>query len=97
MRTSVIDLEAIEDGIGKRVVDLSGCTLEEVLYFVSHDRPVLAASPEGVKLIVGYDEFNTYLLNPGEDEWYYYGIQDSTDLFLSAGNEFYSFIDAAPR
>jgi hypothetical protein len=95
MRTSVIDLEAIEDGIGKRVVDLSGCTLEEVLYFVSHDRPVLAASPEGVKLIVGYDEFNTYLLNPGEDEWYYYGIQDSTDLFLASGNEFYSFTESA--
>ena len=77
------------------MIDLSGCTLDEVLYFVSHDRPVLAVTAEGVKLIVGYDEFNTHLLNPGEEEWYYYGIQDSTAMFLEAGNEFYSFTDAA--
>ena len=35
------------------------------------------------------------LLNPGEEEWYYYGIQDSTDLFAIAGNEFYSFTESA--
>ena len=87
------DPEKLEEGIGKPIVDLSGCTLDEVLYFVSHDRPVLANTKEGVKCIVGYDEYNTYLLNPGEDEWYYYGIQDSTDLFLAAGNEFYSYIE----
>ena len=95
MRTGTLEIEELEKGIGRQVIDLSGCTLEEVLYFVSHDRPVLAMSAEGVKCIVGYDEFNTYLLNPGEDEWYYYGIQDSTDLFLASGNEFYSFTESA--
>ena len=95
MKTGTIDLEELEAGIGKQVIDLSGCTLDEVLYFVSHDRPVLAVTAEGVKLIVGYDEYNTHLLNPGEEEWYYYGIQDSTAMFLEAGNEFYSFTDAA--
>ena len=91
--SGTLDPEKLEEGVGKTIVDLSGCTLDEVLYFVSHDRPVLANTKEGVKCIVGYDEYNTYLLNPGEDEWYYYGIQDSTDLFLAAGNEFYSYIE----
>jgi hypothetical protein len=95
MKTGTVEIAALEEGIGKKAVDLSGCTLEEVLYFVSHDKPVLAVSSEGVKLIVGYDEYNTYLLNPGEDEWYYYGIQDSTALFLASGNEFYSITDSA--
>lgn len=88
-----IDTEELEEGLGRQILDLSGCTLDEVLYFVSHDRPVLANTKEGIKCIVGYDEYNTYLLNPGEEEWYYYGIQDSTDLFMAAGNEFYSYID----
>ena len=95
MRTGTLDKAELEAGIGKQVIDLTGCTLDEVLYFVSHDRPVLAVAPDGVKLIVGYDEYNTHLLNPNEEEWYYYGIQDSTALFLGAGNEFYSFTDAA--
>ena len=35
------------------------------------------------------------MLKPGDTEWYYYGIQDSTDLFAASGNEFYSFLDTA--
>ena len=46
-----------------------------------------------MKIIVGYDDYNTLLLNPGEDEWYYYGINDSTNLFLRSGNEFYSYMN----
>ena len=95
MRTGTLDKEELEAGIGKQVIDLTGCTLDEVLYFVSHGRPVLGVTADGVKCIVGYDEFNTHLLNPGEDEWYYYGIQDSTAMFLSAGNEFYSYTESA--
>ena len=95
LRAGTVDKKELEAGLGKQVIDLSGCTLDEILYFVSHDKPVLAMTPDGVKCIVGYDEFNTHLLNPGEDEWYYFGIQDSTELFLSAGNEFYSYTDSA--
>ena len=94
-REGTLDPDKLESALGKEVVDLSGCTLDEVLYFVSHDRPVMVNTEEGPKCIVGYDEYNTYLLNPGEEEWYYYGIQDSTDLFLASGNEFYSYIDAS--
>ena len=94
-REGTLDPDRLESALGKEVVDLSGCTLDQVLYFVSHDRPVMVNTEEGPKCIVGYDEYNTYLLNPGEEEWYYYGIQDSTDLFLASGNEFYSYIDAS--
>ena len=95
MRTGTVDVKTLEEGLGRKVVDLTGCTLDEILYFVSHDRPVLAVTSEGVKCIVGYDEYNTFLLNPGEEEWYYYGMQDSEALFLASGNEFYSFTDTA--
>ena len=94
MRTGTLDKAELEAGTGRQVMDLTGCTLDEILYFVSHDRPVLAVTADGVKCIVGYDEYNTHLLTPGEDEWYYYGIQDSTALFLASGNEFYSYTDA---
>ncbi len=87
------DPAQLQVGIGKQVVDLSGCTLDQVLYFVSHGRPVIAQTSEGVRIIVGYDEYNTYLMKPGDTEWYYYGIQDSTDLFAESGNVFYSYLE----
>lgn len=95
MKTGTIDPAQLQIGIGKQVVDLSGCTLDEVLYFVSHGKPVLVQTSEGTRLIVGYDGYNTFLLNPGEEEWDYFGMQDSTDLFAQSGNVFYSYLDTA--
>jgi hypothetical protein len=95
MKNGAADYASLVAADEGRVLDLTGCTLDEVLYFVAHDKPVLVNTREGIKCIVGYDEYNTYLLNPGEEEWYYYGIQDSTDLFLASGNEFYSYTDSA--
>ncbi|MDD2957306.1 MAG: hypothetical protein PHR92_02085 [Lachnospiraceae bacterium] len=87
------DLAALESGIGKTVVDLSGCTLDEVLYFVSHGRPVIAMTADGPVTIVGYDEYNTYLLDPNGTEWYYAGMNDSKEMFEGAGNVFISYLD----
>ena len=84
------DLASLVDGNEGTVYDLSGCTLDQMLYFVGHGHAVQAITAEGPRTIVGYDEFNTYLLRPGEDEWYYYGMNDSTDLFAQAGNVFYT-------
>jgi len=89
MQTGTMDAEAIEEETGREVLDLTGCLLDEVLYYVSEGVPVLAQTAEGkVVTIVGYDEYNTCLLDAGGDEWYYYGINDSTAMFEEAGNVF---------
>lgn len=90
--SGTMDLEELEQGTGKKAVDLSGCTLDEVLYLVSHGRPVIALTENGPVTIVGYDEYNTYLVNPGETEWYYAGMNDSTEMFEKAGNVFVSYL-----
>lgn len=90
--SGTMNLEELEQGTGKKAVDLSGCTLDEVLYFVSHGRPVIALTQNGPVTIVGYDEYNTYLVNPGETEWYYAGLNDSTEMFEKAGNVFVGYL-----
>lgn len=92
--SGTMDLEELEQGTGKRAVDLSGCTLDQVLYFVSHGRPVIALTADGPVTIVGYDEYNTYLVDPNGTEWYYAGINDSTEMFENAGNVFVSYLDS---
>lgn len=74
------------------VLDLKGCTLDEVLYFVSEGQAVAAKTPDGFVLIVGYDYYNVLLYDPEKKETYYGGMNDSTALFESCGNEFITYI-----
>ena len=90
--TGIMDTDKLEGSIGKKVVDLSRCTLDEVLYFVSHGRPVIALTQDGPKTIVGYDEYNVYLVDPNGTEWYYSGMNDSTEMFEKSGNVFISYL-----
>ncbi len=93
MVNGLTDVQTLADETGKTVLDLTGCTLDEVLYFVSHGTPVTALTTDGPVTIVGYDEYNTYQLDPGASEWYYYGMNDSTERFQAAGNVFYTYLE----
>lgn len=88
-----LDADHIQEKMEQRVLDLTGCTLEQVLYFVSEGTPVLAKTPDGVVIIGGYDEYNTRLLKQGETELTYAGLQDSTAMFEEAGNVFITYFD----
>ena len=94
VKSGTMDIAMLEETLGKDVVGLTGCTLDQVLYFVSQEHPVLAATPNGVVIITGYDDFgNTILLDAGGTETYFYGPQDSLALFEQAGNRFVSWLD----
>ena len=91
------DKQALQDGIGDAgtVIDLSGCTLDSVLYEISAQRPVIAKTGENTSVvIIGYDEYNTWLYDPASGETYPYGMNDSTALFEAAGNIFISYIES---
>lgn len=88
-----LDVNVIQAKMDKTILDLSGCTLEQVLYFVSEGTPVLAKTPDGAVIIGGYDEYNTRLLKKGDTELTYYGMDDSTALFEEAGNIFVTYLD----
>lgn len=74
------------------VLDLKGCTLDELLYFVSEGQAVAAKTPDGFVLIVGYDYYNVLLYDKEKQETYYGGMNDSTALFENSGNEFITYI-----
>ncbi len=76
-------------GENYKVMNLAGCTLEQVLYFVGHGNPVLAKVSDEVNVvIIGYNNYNTILYDPRTGKHGYYGINDSTKLFAEAGNVF---------
>ena len=78
--------------MGCDVVDLSGCSVSQVLYYVNLGNPVLAMLNDEAALIVGYDEHNTILYQPAENTAKKMGLQDSDAFFSGAGNVFLGYI-----
>lgn len=81
--------EILTEHLDGRVLDLSGCSVNMILYYVSQGYPVLAL--EGVyaaELITGYEPQNVILMDPLTGESYRKGMNDSTQMFEELGNLF---------
>ncbi|MBQ9142407.1 MAG: hypothetical protein IJX63_11555 [Lachnospiraceae bacterium] len=75
-----------------RVVDLSGCNLDTVLYFVNQDIPVLANLYNGESvLVVGFNQYNVVIMEPSTGKLYKKGINDSAAWFEENGNHFITY------
>lgn len=75
------------------ILDLSGCNLDAVLYYVNKDIPVLATLEDGnAVLIVGFNELNIVVMDPVEGTLEKRGMNDSTEWFNENGNQFIAYI-----
>ena len=86
-------VKVLSDNLDADVLDLSGCNLPDMLYYVSRGYPVMAMTGEGNAVIItGYDAKNTILYDPKEERVYKYGLNDSKNLFERAGNRFVTYV-----
>lgn len=77
----------------ERILDLQGCVLDSVLYYVDQDIPVLALMENGnAYLIVGFNEQNIVLMDPLSGTVYKKGMNDSRTMFEENGNRFITYI-----
>lgn len=89
-------ISILGDNLSAQILDLSGCSLESVLYYVSRGIPVLVTvENERNVLIVGYDEKNTILLDPETGTIARHGMNDSKEWFERNGNEFITYVKKA--
>ncbi|SFQ01963.1 hypothetical protein SAMN04487928_11572 [Butyrivibrio proteoclasticus] len=76
-----------------RVLDLDGCPLSSMLYYVNQDIPVICLLNNGdAMLVIGFNELNTVLMDPMNGAVYKYGMNDSAELFENDGNHFITYI-----
>lgn len=87
----------LSDSLEGLVLDLEGCSLDEVLYYVGRDIPVLASAGDVSFLIVGYDSKNISVLDPEEGNIHKIGLNDSRELFAEYGNGFISYLASDPN
>ena len=84
----------ILDGLldDKTILDLSGCTLSQVLYYISEGAPVLAMTGKNKAVtIVGYDSSNVYVYLPETNSVQTYLLSTYEDTLSEKGNKFISY------
>lgn len=96
VKKASLDIEKLEKevrGMGT-AVDLTGCTLDQILYEVSYQRPVITRIEDGqIRVIVGFDLYNTYLYDPNTEETKPMGLRDSKKAFEENGNVFICYME----
>lgn len=89
-------LSVLQDNMPEdcEILDLSGCSMDAVLYYVNRDIPVMAIlNDRSAVIIIGFNELNTVIMDPATGTIYKKGINDSTDWFNSNGNQFITYIN----
>ena len=78
----------------KRVLELSGVTLDEALYYVSNGTPVLSMDEDkNAVLIVGYDSSNVYFYYPDSESVEKMTLSEGEESISAGGNLFMGYLD----
>lgn len=93
--SGTMDINALREEMPEKwVFDLTGCSMEAILYFISEGNPVIADTADGVRILLGYDQWgNVRFYEPGAEESYLLSDVDSEDLFERSGYVFIGFLD----
>jgi hypothetical protein len=75
------------------VLDLTGCTAEEIIYYVSNGSPVFAMTgADSAVLVTGYSSTHLYYYNPESGKRESISMDDADRWFSDAGNIFFSYL-----
>jgi hypothetical protein len=75
------------------VLDLTGCTAEEIIYYVSNGSPVFAMTgADSAVLVTGYSSTHLYYYNPETGKKESMNMDDAAQWFADAGNIFFSYL-----
>lgn len=88
--------EILEDNLeNTRALDLTGCSLDSILYYVNQDIPVLVLLKNGeAVLVTGFNDRQVVILEPSRsrDTLYKMSMTDAAEWFTENGNSFMTYI-----
>lgn len=72
---------------GGEGLDLTGCTIEEILYTISRETPVIAMiGGDHAVLLIGYNQTNVAYLDPADGQRYSVSKTDMENMVRASGN-----------
>lgn len=82
-----------EKGAGMTLLDLNGCRLDIILYYVARDIPVLVRMVDGsAVLVIGYNEYQIVVMNPHTGTNYKISMNEANRWFEENGNWFLAYL-----
>lgn len=81
-----------------RILNLTGCAMDIMLYYVNKDIPVLAKKDNGESvLIIGFNQQNVVLMDPKTGTIYKKGMNDSRAMFEENGSCFVTYMKTGEK
>ncbi len=86
-------LEVLQNNLeNAKVLDMTGCSLSAMLYYVNRDIPVLVLLEDGeAVLVTGFNESQVVIMEPSTGTLYKKGMDDSAEWFAENGNCFITY------
>lgn len=86
-------LSMLEEGLPDcNILDLTGCEMESMLYYVNRDIPVLVLYSDGsAKLLIGFNQLSVVLMDPDKGT-YKIGRNEAEETFEKNGNRFITYV-----
>ncbi len=76
------------------VLDLTGCSIEEIIFYVSNGSPVFAMTgTDSAVLVVGYTSSTVSYYDPETDQTNVKSWDSAAEWFENAGNIFFTYMD----
>lgn len=76
------------------VLDISGCTVDEILFYVSSQSPVIAMTgTDSAVLVTGYTADRIYYYDPSAGATKSKSIQEADEWFGLAGNIYFTYLE----
>jgi hypothetical protein len=76
------------------VLDISGCTTEEILFYLSEGSPVFAMTgSDSAVLLTGYSASRIFYFDPSSNSTNSKSFKEADEWFENAGNIFFTYLD----
>lgn len=86
--------QLLKKHLNKTPVNLTGCTLDEMLYFVSSGRPVIGMKNRTQAVVIkGYDEYYVTIMDPAAGTESRMALSNASEMFSDAGSVFISYLE----
>ena len=84
--------EILSARVGGEGLDLTGCSVEQILYPVSRETPVIAMiGADHAVLVFGYNKTNVAYLDPADGQRYSVAIEEMENMVQESGNTFIGY------
>ena len=76
-----------------QVLDLAGCSLDSMLYYLNQDLPVMVLLKSGeAVLVTGFNDSQVVIMEPTTGQLYKKSMSESSKWFEENGNYFITYV-----